>query len=235
MKRKVGYRVAFCLLFLSQFALGQPYTINQIPASSEPMGGTYVLMPDDAVSPQLSIGFTFCYWGNSYTSFYIGTNGWVGFSAGQPIAFTPFAIPTLNALVPKNCIMSPFHDLHPGQPSQLNYISYYTSGIAPFRRLVVSWDNVPMYQCTASRSTQQIVIYETTNIIRTNIIVKRTCLVWVNGFAIHGLHNINGTQAVIVLGRNATVWGSPWLGAESWTFTPTSCQCPINYGVLNIY
>jgi hypothetical protein len=228
-------KLILCLLLLSQFAFAQAYSISQVAASSEPMGGSYVLMPDDAVSPQLSIGFTFCYWGNSYTSFYIGTNGWIGFSSGQPIAFTPFAIPTVSPFVPKNCIMSPFHDLHPGYPSQLNYISYYTTGIAPFRRLVVSWNDVPMYQCTASKSTQQIVIYETTNIIRTNIIVKRTCFAWVNGYAIHGLNNITGTQSITVTGRNATVWGSPWIAPESWMFTPTSCQCPINYGVLDIY
>jgi hypothetical protein len=212
------------LIFLFSFSCYAQYDVSQIGFGQEPVSGVYVLMPDDAVSSVLPIGFEFCYWGNAYTQFYIGTNGWIGFSSGQPIAFTPFPLPTTNAFIPKNCIMSPFHDLHTGYPSMLNYISYYTTGVAPFRRLVVSWIDVPMYQCTATKSSQQIVIYEGANVIRTNIVKKSTCVIWVNGRAIHGLHNINGSGAVVVAGRNSTTWNIASSG-ESWEFVPDSCMC----------
>lgn len=180
-------------------------------------------MQDDAITGPVPIGFEFCYWGNKYQSCYIGSNGWLGFSAGQPIAFTPFMIPTLNAFTPKNCIMGPFHDLNPGYPTPQPCITYYTTGTAPNRKFVVSYTLSPMYQCTASKSSQQIVIYESSNRIRTTITQKSNCVIWVQGFATHGLHNINGTQAVVVPGRNAQLWSisSP----ETWDFIPPPCQC----------
>ena len=225
------------LLLLTTSVMGQAYNVSPIAFNIEPKTGTLITMVDDVVSGVIPIGFQFCYWGNKYTQCYIGSNGFVSFSAGQPIAFTPFPIPLANAITPRNCIMSPFHDLHPGVAgfpiTPMTYVYYYTTGIAPNRRMVVSWNNCPMYTCTAIRSTQQIVIYETTNVIHTNIEKKSTCVAWVNGYATHGLHNVNATQAIIVLGRNATQWAIAPAG-ESWEFIPTECcyifdsECEIN-------
>lgn len=223
------------LLLLLPLSLFGQYTYQSIPFSAEPMSGTVITMVDDAVSPVIPIGFQFCFWGNKYTQCYIGSNGWVGFTSGQPIAFTPFAIPTGSAFIPKNCIMM-FHDLHPGSAgfpvTPMLYVKYYTAGIAPFRRFVAVWDNIPMYTCTSIRSSQQIVIYETTNLIRINIIQKSTCMAWVSGKAILGLHSIGGANAVVVTGRNATTWNisSP----ESWLFTPDSCLCKPIFGGLTV-
>lgn len=214
------------LLFLlfPIFSFSQ-YNVQTVTFSPQSVFGTAVPMSDDAVSGVIPIGFVFCFWGNTYNQAYIGTNGWVGFSPGQPIAFTPFAVPTVNPFVPKNCIMSPFHDMHPGFPTPLNYIKYYTAGVAPFRRFVVTWDSIPMYQCTVLRAKQQVVLYETTNVIETTIFRKPTCFGWVNGRAVHGLHNFNGTQAVIVGTRNATVWGTTVMN-ETTRFIPNDpCIC----------
>lgn len=221
---------------LYSFGSGQTYTPIQQPFSIEPITAATIITVDDAVLGAYPIGFTFCFWGNKYNQFYIGSNGWVGFSSGQPIAFTPQPIPTTNAFIPKNCIMSPFHDLNPGvsgfPATPLTYISYYTTGTAPFRRLVVTWNNVPMYQCTSVRSTQQIVLFESTNIIQVNIQQKSTCLAWVNGKAILGLHSIGGTNAVVILGRNATTWNISQ--PESWRFVPDSCLCKPIFGRLSV-
>lgn len=215
---------------------GQTYTPVQQPFSFEPIGAAPIITVDDAVLGAYPIGFTFCFWGNRYNQFYIGSNGWVGFSSGQPIAFTPQPIPTTNALIPKNCIMSPFHDLNSGSSgfptTPLTYISYYTTGTIPFRRLVVTWNNVPMYQCTSIRSTQQIVLYESTNIIQVNIQQKSTCLAWVNGKAILGLHSIGGVNSVVVSGRNATTWNITQ--PETWIFIPDSCLCKPIFGGLSV-
>ena len=223
------------LLLLLPFTTFAQYTYTSIPHSSDLLGGVNVQLVDDAVSPAIPIGFQFCFWGNKYSQCYIGSNGWVGFTAGQPIAFTPFPIPTTNFLIPKNCIMM-FHDLNPGiagfPASPIFYVYHYLAGTAPYRRLVVSWWSVPMYQCISMRSTQQIVIYETTNVIKIHIMQKSTCMAWVNGKAILGLHSIGGANAVVVAGRNATTWNisSP----EIWQFTPDSCLCKPVFGGLTV-
>lgn len=179
------------------------YTVENIPFLMQPVGGTTVALSDDAVSNALPIGFTFCYFDNQYTQFYIGSNGWIGFSAGQPTTFTSNTIPNTLAAVPKNCIMGPWQDWHPGIGGT---IRYQTTGVAPNRRLVVSFSNVPMFSCTTNFGTFQFVLHEGSNIIENHITNKPNCLAWAGGTATQGLHNANGTAAVVVPGRNNTVW-----------------------------
>jgi hypothetical protein len=57
-----------------------------------------------------------------------------------------------------------------------------------------------------------------------SIIKKVICYAWANGTATQGLHNINGTQAVVVPGRNSTQWAAT---NETWEYTPFEC-CTIN-------
>lgn len=222
MKKAVLTLTCFCFFI---FVKAQ-YTFQNVAHSIRPYNGTLIPLVDDAVSGVIPIGFQFCFWGVPYTQAYVGSNGWVGFTVGQPIAFTPFAIPTTNPFIPRNCIMGVFHDMNPGiagamPPTPIQYVYYRTEGVAPFRRFVVSWVNVPMYQCIALRAEQQIVLHETTNIIENSIVRKPVCAAWVNGRAIHGLHNANATQAVVIPGRNATTWALPT--PETWIFTPTLC------------
>ena len=193
-----------------------PYTI---------MGGNSVTMVDDQMSMPLPIGFQFCFFGNTYTQFYIGSNGWVGFSPGQTIAFTANPIPNSGVFVPRNCIMGPWMDWNPGVGTGSPYIRYQTQGIAPYRRLIVQWTNCPLYQCTASSGTFQIVLYESTNIIENFITSKPVCAVWAGGTATQGLHNLTGTVAVTVAGRNAAVWTANNDGKR---FTPNG---PPNYTI----
>jgi gliding motility-associated-like protein len=181
-------------------------------------------MTDDFITGVLPIGFQFCFFGNTYTQFYIGSNGWIGFTPGQPIAFTATAIPNVGAFVPKNCIMGPWNDLNPGFGTG-PYVRYQTQGLAPFRRLVVQWTNCPLYQCTSTTSTFQIVIFESTNIIEHHITNKPTCMAWAGGTATQGLHNQTGTVAVTVPGRNASVWTAV---NDSKRFVPSG---PPNYTV----
>jgi hypothetical protein len=225
-----GMVVALAATIFSFRCDGQAYTYAQIPLDTLPLPqGTLVTYVDDQVKGPFPIGFDFCFWGLQYNQVWIGSNGWVGFSAGQPIAFTPFPLPTLNAFIPKNCIMGPFHDINPGvagtSPNPIEYVYYRTDGVAPFRRFIVSWHKAPLYTCVVLLASQQIILYESTNVIRNSIIRKPTCFGWVNGRAIHGLHNVNGTDAVVVAGRNATTWGgNSWI-PETWEFYPEIC-CP---------
>ena len=189
------------------------YTVASVPYSTESFGGTTVSLWDDAVSGALPIGFDFCFYGNTYSNFYVCSNGWVGFSGG-PTTFNPQAIPSGAAAVPKNCIMGPWQDLN---PSLGGTVRYQTIGTEPFRKLVVTWDAIPYFSCTGLTGTQQIVLCETTNEIENSIVSKHECLGWVGGRAVQGIHNSTGTEAVIYAGRNNTVWSA---GSETIRYTP---------------
>ena len=190
------------------------YSVAPIPYVAQTNTGAQVFLGDDAVSQPQNIGFTFCFFGNTYTQFYIGSNGWIGFSGGQPATFASVAIPNMGLNVPKNCIMSPWQDWHPGIGGQ---IRYQTSGVAPCRKLTVSWIGVPMYLCTNLLGTFHIVIYESTNVIENHIQNKPNCPNWALGTAVQGIHNQPGTTAVTVPGRNSTAWTTT---NNSYRYTP---------------
>jgi len=179
------------------------YNVQNIAFAPESNLGTQVNLTDDSNTNALPIGFTFCFFDNQYTQFYISSNGWVGFSAGQPTTFTSQSIPSAAAAVPKNCIMGPWQDWHPGIGGT---IRYQTIGTAPNRKLVVSYINVPMFSCTTNFGTFQIVLHEGSNVIENHIANKPNCTTWAGGTSVQGLHNATGTVAVVVPGRNSTPW-----------------------------
>ena len=178
------------------------YGVTNIPYVTQTNTGTQLFMGDDTQQGPFNIGFTFCYFGQTYTQFYIGSNGWISFSAGQPTTFTSAPIPNGGFNIPKNCIMGPWQDWHPGVGGQ---IRYQLQGVAPCRKLVVSWIGVPMFGCTQTTGTFHIVIYESTNVIENHIQSKQFCG-WANGTAVQGIHNLTGTVGITVPGRNSTQW-----------------------------
>jgi gliding motility-associated-like protein len=190
------------------------YGLTNIPFAPESTVGTNIPLTDDSQAGPFNIGFSFCFFGSTYTQFYVGSNGWVSFSAGQSTAWScaTIPIPTGNACVPKNCIMTPYFDFTPSAP---NHVRYQTIGVAPCRKLVVSWVNVPSFSCGGANNVQ-IVLYESTNIIETHITNKNLCGGWNSGAGVHGIHNLAGTVAVTVPGRNATSW-STTNNAYRWT------------------
>ena len=50
---------------------------------------------DDNVRGPFSIGFPFCFYGSTYNQFYVGSNGWVGFSGAQTSTGITTAIPSI--------------------------------------------------------------------------------------------------------------------------------------------
>jgi len=190
------------------------YSVSPIPYVAQTNTGTQLFMTDDSQQGPFNIGFNFCFFGTTYTQFYIGSNGWISFSPGQPTTFSSQLIPTVSALVPKNCIMGPWQDWHPGIGGQ---IRYQMSGVAPCRKLTVSWIGVPMFQCTGNQGTFHIVIYESTNNIENYIQDKPACLSWQGGTAVEGVHNNTGTIGIPVPGRNSTAWVA---NNDAWKWTP---------------
>lgn len=193
------------------------YTYDTLPYHTIPIGGTSVAMWDDQVLGPFPVGFNVSWFCGNYSQFYLCSNGWIGFQ-NTTAAFTPQPIPSTAANVPKNAVMGVWRDWHPGIPGG-PYITYQTIGVAPNRKLVVTWNNVPMFSCTSSHGTFQIVVHETSNIIHTNITSVPVCLAWVGGDGVHGVHDPTGTLGFPVTGRNDTPFTA---SNESLRFIPTS-------------
>ena len=202
------------------------YGVANIPYVIQNNTGTSLFMTDDSQQGPFQIGFNFCFFGTTYTQFYVGSNGWISFTGGQPLTFTSQSIPSTNFLVPKNCIMGPWQDWDPGIGGQ---IKYQVQGVAPCRKLVVSWINMPMFSCTSLQGTFHIVIYESTNVIENHIQNKPNCLQWASGTSVQGIHNLPGNTAVTVLGRNSTQWS---VVNDSKRYTPSG---PVVQPVLTWY
>ncbi|TND07508.1 MAG: PKD domain-containing protein [Bacteroidetes bacterium] len=190
------------------------YTVAAIPYAPDPFNaGTAVPLTDDSWSQIINLPFPFCFYGTVYNQCIIGSNGAVAFSWGGvqvpggyftwPIPNTP--VPTLAAGTPYNCIMGPWHDMNPSVGGTIRYATY---GTAPCRRFVVSWNAVPMYSC-GTPSTQQITLYEKTNIIDNYLQNKPLCAGWNGGKAIQAVQNAAGNTATVVPGRNTpTQWNA---------------------------
>ena len=196
------------------------YTFEIIPYAPEVYGGTPVPFPgtwwDDVVSSTLTLPFEFCFFGQVYTQCWVGSNGWVSFSPGQPSTYTSAAIPSQAFSVPKNCAMGPWEDWHPSVGVG-PYVYYYVTGTTPNRKFVVNWDNCPMFSCTTTLGKFQIVLCEFSNEIYNHLTNKPTCFAWAGGTGTQGVHNFNGLVAHTAPGRNSTQWQAQ---LESTRFIP---------------
>jgi hypothetical protein len=172
-------------------------TFPNYPASVNYTTGTVVPSSDDVTHGPFPIGFSFTFFGNTYTQFYIGSNGWIGFSPGQTTGYTAAFIP--NASSPINAILADWEDLLPGSSN----IRYVTSGVSPSRTLTVSFNAVPHYGCGSNLHTFQFVLYETSNIIDINYASKPLCG---SNNATAGLISTSFSNVVPVGGKNASTW-----------------------------
>lgn len=174
---------------------------------------------DDQYSEVLPIGFDFCYFGNIYNRLLISTNNYITFDTSDASGYSPWQTLALpDATAPLNAIMGPWQDINPALGGSITYKVY---GVAPNRHLTISWYQIPMYSCTSILYTSQLKLYESSGIIESHILDRQICATWpltgTPGVAVHGLHNIDGTLADIVPGRNNTAWA---INNEGYRWTP---------------
>lgn len=172
------------------------YLVSAIPFQTYTPGADIVVtLTDDDVTAALPVGFTFNFFGNSYSQFYIGSNGLIGFnSAALGGTYTPQLIP--DATTPNNLIAFAWTDLNPAAGGTITYL---TTGVAPNRKLIVSYNNVNRYGSTAVVSGR-IELNEGTDIIE---IFTSTVSAGTNTM---GIENANGSVGIAVSGRNKTSW-----------------------------
>ena len=195
------------------------YTVAPIPYVPFPFVGAnnVIVNVDDIWSGVIQLPFDFCFYGTGYNQCIIGANGIISFDVANAGLFCQWAInaPIPSNANPTNSIMSPFHDIDPSVSGQVTWDLY---GTYPCRIMVITWNQVAMFSCNNLITTQQTVLYETTNIIETYILNKPLCATWNGGAGIHGIQDATGTVATVVPGRNfPTNWAAQ---NDAWRFTP---------------
>jgi hypothetical protein len=95
---------------------------------------------DDAVTAAIPIGFNFSFYGTAYTDAYIGTNGFLTFSAGNPASFGDSGV-MVGTTSPSNMVAGWFGDLvaNGGRGSTSGPILYQTLGPVGSREFVVQY------------------------------------------------------------------------------------------------
>lgn len=180
--------------------------------------GNFITFTDDIYSSPINLGFPFTFYGNTYTQCVISSNGFISFNTSNAGSVSQW---TINTAVPgntncRNAIMGPYTDI---DPSAGGSIEYSTQGTAPNRRFVVTYCSVPHFNCSSLLYTFQIAIFEGTNEIEFHIANKASCNSGNGQYAIQGVQNAAGTQAVTVPGRN---YPSNWSAVNSsHRFTPS--------------
>lgn len=201
------------------------YSVSSIPYNPVPYTtGTILPIPiDDRWSGSLPLPFTFCFYGQTYSNYLIGTNGIITFNTAYANLYCPWGftnpLPSFNPNpfpgFPRPMI-GLYHDIDPFLGGEIRYGIY---GEYPCRRLAISFYNVSHYNCPTQRSTFQIILFELTNIIEIYVGRKQTCGSWNGGRACLGIQNAAGTAATSPIGRNTANYSI--FVSEGWRFTPS--------------
>lgn len=206
------------------------YTVSSIPYAPPSVytAGTQLLIgTDDIWGDAIDLGFNFCFFGNMYSQAVVGANGLISFDIAEANQYCEWSYdascptpgPPPGGLY-NNSIMGAYHDIDPSEGGEIRYALL---GSAPCRTLVVNFNDIPHYSCdcgflsSCSKTTQQIVIYETTNVIEVYIEQKELCSGWNDGNATIGIQNSDGSVGFTPPGRNTGAWSA---SNEAWRFTP---------------
>ena len=159
------------------------------------IAGTPIPLGDDQVSGGLPIGFNFNFFGNTYSTFYTSSNGFISFDpfVSQGCCQGEF-LPNNDAV--NNVIAFDWNDLFPPAGG---LISYQTIGTAPNRQLVVDYSNLQHFPGGAL-NTGQIILNETTDVIE----IMSTLVTDDGSVHTQGIENANGTIAYAVASNNQT-------------------------------
>jgi hypothetical protein len=185
---------------------------------------TPVVLTDNQLSTCLPIGFPFKFFCNDYKNFYISSNGFISFTAGTGSGCCAGQV-LPNAATPNNLIALAWEDLN---PTLGGIILYQTLGIAPNRRLVVSFANV-MHTGTLHPVSGQIILYETTNNIEVHLTSMPGPGTGNNAHTV-GIENDAGTLGFAPAGFNGVIgWTATNLAWRFSTATRLGAPLPLTY------
>jgi hypothetical protein len=107
-------------------------------------------------------GWNFNYRGTDYTGAYLSTNGYFCFGGAGYNYYSNDTFPSSNNNVPYPMVAAYVYDLYADGTGTLQY---GTTGTAPNRRVVITWNNVRYYSYSSVRMTFQMILNEADNSI----------------------------------------------------------------------
>ena len=184
-------------------------------------------LTDDSYTNVVNLGFSFEFYGNTYTQCVVGSNGVITFDLSEAGGYCPWALggvgplPTPGFDDALNALMPAYHDMNPsGFASPVGEVRTETIGTAPNRKFLVLYKDIIAFGANAGEcSYMGIILNETDNSFEFHIGNKPVVATWNGGLAIQGSQNQAGTVAHITPGRNNEIWAA-FQEAKIWT--PTS-------------
>ncbi len=166
-----GFLFLFSLAFAEQGgndSFGYMWTNSQLSPSVEydwidAKSGSQIMGPafNNSISGVQTLPFSFSYYGNEYTSFYVSSNGWLSFNS--PVSSEP-TNDTIPSTTGPSTMIAPFWDDLESTTGNDGGIYYKVVGEAPNRKAVVEWDI--RNGANTSSAHFQAVLYEHSNLIK---------------------------------------------------------------------
>ncbi|MFA5853951.1 MAG: glycine-rich domain-containing protein [Patescibacteria group bacterium] len=187
-----------------------PYTLDGGATAAFDTSGTF----DNEFSSEITLPFTFTFYGTDYDSVWISSNGFVSFTGDTPGSSTNTQV-IPDAATPNALIAAVWADLY-ASSSNGSQIRYQTFGSTPNRVFVV--DFLDLAQCCEEgipRVTTQVQMYEATSIIEVHseVVVLNSP----GSYYTQGVENADGTAGTAT--KNGTDDFAVDLGAVR--FRPT--------------
>lgn len=206
-----------------------PYSLYNIPNSVEITENI-----DDSYSSVINLQFPFDFYGITYQHIAFADNGCLSFNAQDVKGYCRWEfndhLPSI--FLPKNHIFGIYQDIrNDGSNNQHGTIGYGQVGTAPFRKFIAFYDNVPLFDCSSTKMTTQIVLYETYDFIDVQVDERTHCSNWNRGHGVLGVQNINGYYAAYPPHRNTGTWDAD---DEAWRFRPNYSFPDFQYIICDV-
>ncbi len=229
-----------CITLNAQFpdtrALADDYTFKNISAASACFpqvnpgvpGTPTSISIDDTYSSVINLPFSFPFYGATYNSLVVSTNGYICFDITRAGLFSHYSTAAgnlPNTGYDRALIMGPYHDLNPAYTtSPTKRIDYVVVGTAPTRKWVLSFYRVPLFSTACQNlieNTHQIILNESSGVVEVSVFDKQICPGWNSGQSMIGMQNYNRNLGIMPPNRRVTdpPWGSIGMN-ESWRFIP---------------
>ena len=178
-------------------------------------GNSIPISSDDDWSNVITLPFNFCFFGSYYNQVIVGDNGIISFDLTDAGGYCPWSFSSScpSSSLPTNAIFGVYHDAYLPAGGTM---WYDISGTYPCRMFTFKFNQVAQYSCNGNKTTTEIVLYETTNVIEVYVHNIQTCS-WNSGSHLIGIQNAGGSVGFTPPGRNTGSWSAT---DECWRFTP---------------